>query len=122
MSPLHYFTAMLLLSKSRASDSGYDNVTGLLTVPVIESGESFVFTITLKAVTNGTLSNVVNVTSAENDTVVPPLISKRLYENCEAEGVEEVIIENGTHGRNLNADKESYWANIDMFVLNNIGN
>lgn len=59
--------------------------------------------------------------NAENDVVVPPLISKRLYENCEAEGVEEVIIENGTHGRNLEADKETYWANIDMFVLNNIG-
>ena len=59
--------------------------------------------------------------NAENDTVVPPLISKRLYENCEAEGVEEVIIENGTHGRNLQADKEAYWANVDGFILNNIG-
>lgn len=59
--------------------------------------------------------------NAENDTVVPPLLSKRLYENCEAEGVEEVLIENGTHGKNLEADKEAYWANIDMFVLNNIG-
>lgn len=59
--------------------------------------------------------------NGENDVVVPPLLSKRLYENCDAEGVEEVIIENGTHGRNLQADKESYWANIDMFVLNNIG-
>ncbi len=59
--------------------------------------------------------------NAENDTVVPPLFSKKLYENCEAEGVEEVIIENGTHGRNLEADKESYWANIDAFILNNIG-
>ncbi|WP_295113878.1 CARDB domain-containing protein [uncultured Methanobrevibacter sp.] len=62
----------------RASDSGYDNVTGLLTVPVIEAGESFVFTITLKAVTNGTLSNVVNVTSAENDTVVNSSISVKV--------------------------------------------
>ena len=59
--------------------------------------------------------------NGENDTVVPPLLSKKLYENCEAEGVEEVIIENGTHGRNLKADKESYWANVDAFILSNIG-
>ena len=41
----------------------------MLTVPLIEAGESYVFTITLKAVTNGTLTNVVNVTSNENATV-----------------------------------------------------
>lgn len=59
--------------------------------------------------------------NGETDTAVPPLVSKRLYENCDAEGVEEVIIENGTHGRNIEADKKAYWANIDSFVLNNIG-
>lgn len=59
--------------------------------------------------------------NGEDDTVVPPLLSKKLYENCEAEGVEEVLIENGTHGRNLEADKEAYWANVDAFILNNIG-
>ena len=59
--------------------------------------------------------------NGENDTVVPPLISKKLYENCEAEGVEEVIIENGAHGNNLQADKETYWANIDAFLLTNLG-
>ncbi len=59
--------------------------------------------------------------NAENDTVVPPLLSKRLYENCEAEGVEEVIISEGTHGRNIEADKDSYWSSIDAFILNNIG-
>ena len=48
--------------------TGYDSATGLLTVPLIEAGESYVFTITLKAVTNGTLTNVVNVTSNENST------------------------------------------------------
>ena len=40
----------------------------MLVVPLIEAGESYVFTITLKAVTNGTLTNVVNVTSNENST------------------------------------------------------
>ena len=30
------------------SDSGYDNATGLLTVPFIKAGESYVFTITLR--------------------------------------------------------------------------
>ena len=59
--------------------------------------------------------------NGENDTVVPPLISKKLYENCEAEGVKEVIIEGGTHGNNLKADKEAYWASIDAFLLTNIG-
>lgn len=59
--------------------------------------------------------------NGEDDVVVPPLISKRLYENCEAEGVEEVIIENGVHGRNLQADKQAYWSNVDAFILNNLG-
>ena len=53
----------------RSNATGYDSATGLLTVPLIEAGESYVFTITLKAVTNGTLTNVVNVTSNENATV-----------------------------------------------------
>lgn len=59
--------------------------------------------------------------NGENDTVVPPLISKKLYENCDAQGVEEVIIENGTHGNNLQADKAIYWAHIDAFLLDNLG-
>lgn len=59
--------------------------------------------------------------NGEDDSVVPPLLSKRLYENCEAEGVEEVLIENGTHGRNIEADEGTYWVNIDAFILNNIG-
>ncbi|WP_296881330.1 DUF11 domain-containing protein, partial [uncultured Methanobrevibacter sp.] len=53
----------------RSNATGYDSTTGLLTVPLIKAGESYVFTITLKAVTNGTLTNVVNVTSNENNTV-----------------------------------------------------
>ncbi len=59
--------------------------------------------------------------NGENDTVVPPLSSKQLYENCDADGVEELIIEGGTHGRNLEADKKTYWSNIDAFILNNLG-
>ncbi len=59
--------------------------------------------------------------NGESDTVVPPLVSKKLYENCDAEGVEEVIIEDGTHGRNIEADEVTYWANIDTFILNNLG-
>ncbi len=59
--------------------------------------------------------------NGENDEVVPPLVSKKLYENCDAEGVEEVIIEEGTHGRNIEADEETYWSSIDAFILNNIG-
>ncbi len=59
--------------------------------------------------------------NGENDTVVPPLVNKKLYENCEVEGVEEVIISEGTHGKNIEADKDSYWSSIDAFILNNIG-
>ena len=58
-----------------SSDAGYDNATGLLIVPFIKAGESYVFTITLKAVVNGTLTNVVNVTSNENDTVKTSKVS-----------------------------------------------
>lgn len=59
--------------------------------------------------------------NGENDDVVPPLLSKKLYENCDSEGVEEVIIEGGTHGENLSADELTYWSNIDAFVLNMLG-
>lgn len=59
--------------------------------------------------------------NAENDKVVPPLLSKKLYENCDSYGVEEVIIEGGTHGKNLFADEFTYWSNIDAFVLNYMG-
>ncbi|MBQ7115810.1 MAG: alpha/beta hydrolase [Clostridia bacterium] len=59
--------------------------------------------------------------NGEDDAAVPPLVSKLLYENCDAEGVEEVVIENGTHGRNLEADTDAYWENIDIFILNYLG-
>jgi uncharacterized repeat protein (TIGR01451 family) len=38
----------------RTNATGYDNKTGILIVPIIKAGESYVFTITLKALTNGT--------------------------------------------------------------------
>ena len=59
--------------------------------------------------------------NGENDMVVPPLLSKKLYENCDSDGVEEVIIEGGTHGKNLSADESTYWSYIDAFVLNYLG-
>ena len=59
--------------------------------------------------------------NGENDTVVPPLLSKKLYENCESYGTEEVIIEGGTHGRNIFADELTYWSSIDAFLLNYLG-
>ena len=52
------------------NDSAYNKATGELNVSFLKAGESYVFTITLKAVTNGTLTNVANVSCAENDTVV----------------------------------------------------
>lgn len=71
-----------------------------------------------------TLSNIklpIMFINGEDDKVVPPLVSKKLYENCEAEGVEEVIIANGNHGRNLQTNEADYWSEIDRFILNNIG-
>ncbi len=59
--------------------------------------------------------------NGENDTVVPPRLSKKLYENCEAKGVEEVIISEGVHGKNEEADPDKYWSVIDNFILNNLG-
>ncbi|MGN1316281.1 MAG: alpha/beta hydrolase [Acutalibacteraceae bacterium] len=59
--------------------------------------------------------------NGENDVVVPSIVSKKLYENCEADGVEEVIISEGTHGRNVEADATDYWSSIDSFILNNLG-
>ncbi len=47
----------------------------MLNIDLIEAGESYVFTITLKPMTNGTLTNVVNVTSNENKTVKNSTIS-----------------------------------------------
>lgn len=82
-------------------------------------GESFKNADTIKKVSDIELP--IMFINGENDKVVPPLVSKKLYENCESKGVEEVIIENGIHGRNLKADKETYWASIDAFILNNIG-
>lgn len=74
-----------------------------------------------------TIANLENIElpimfiNGENDAVVPPLLSKKLYENCDSDGIEEVIIEGGTHGKNLFADELTYWSNIDAFVLNNLG-
>ena len=59
----------------KSNATGYDNDTGLLKIPFIKAGESYVFTITFKAVINGTLTNVVNVTSNENNTVKSSKVS-----------------------------------------------
>ena len=53
-----------------SSAGDYNISSGVLNIPVIGAGDSYVFTITLKAVNNGTLTNVVNVTCSENDTFV----------------------------------------------------
>lgn len=82
-------------------------------------GVSFKNADTIKKV--GEIELPIMFINGESDTVVPPLVSKKLYENCDAKGIEEVIISEGTHGRNSEADEESYWANIDGFILNNLG-
>ena len=53
----------------KTNATGYNSKTGLLIIDLIKPGESYIFTLTLKAVTNGTLTNYVNVTCKENSTV-----------------------------------------------------
>ena len=74
-----------------SSDKGYDSATGLLTVPLIKAGESYVFTITLKAVTNGTLTNVVNVTSNENSTAKGDNVSVKVIPVVDLTVVKSVV-------------------------------
>ena len=50
--------------------TGYNSTTGILNIARLNSNQSYVFTLTLKAMTNGTLVNVVNVTCKQNSTVV----------------------------------------------------
>ncbi len=99
--------------------------SSLLTVNLLSAfaknklGESFENADTIAKLKNIELP--IMFINGEDDAVVPPLVSKKLYENCDAQGVEEVLIEKGVHGRNLQADKETYWFYIDAFILNNIG-
>lgn len=95
-------------------------VTGLTSAfSKAKIGESFKNADTVAKV--GDIELPIMFINGENDTVVPPLVSKKLYENCEADGVEEVIIAEGTHGRNVEADASDYWSKVDAFILNNIG-
>ena len=99
--------------------------SSLLTVNLLSAfaknklGESFENADTIAKLKNIELP--IMFINGEDDAVVPPLVSKKLYENCDAQGVEEVLIEKGVHGRNVQADKETYWFYIDAFILNNIG-
>lgn len=92
-----------------------------------------IISVCAKSVTSGNIKNADTVSqlnnieipimfiNGEEDAAVPPLVSKKLYENCDAEGVEEIIIETGAHGRNLEADEKAYWENVDIFILNYLG-
>ena len=53
-----------------SSDSAYDSETGILNITSLNSGESYAFDITLRAIANGTFTNIANVTCAENRTPV----------------------------------------------------
>ena len=53
-----------------SGDSAYDSETGILNITSLSPGESYVFDITLKAIANGTFTNIANVTCAENKTPV----------------------------------------------------
>lgn len=57
----------------------------------------------------------------EDDEAVPVIQSNDIFEICEAVESEQVLIQNGTHAENIYADNETYWTEIDLFILNNIG-
>ena len=54
----------------KTNATGYNSTTGILNIARLNSNQSYVFTLTLKAMTNGTLVNVVNVTCRQNNTAV----------------------------------------------------
>lgn len=57
----------------------------------------------------------------ENDEFAPISQSNDIYERCSSEVAEQVIIQEGTHARNLETDENTYWAETDAFILDNIG-
>jgi uncharacterized repeat protein (TIGR01451 family) len=65
-----------------SSEQGYDNATGVLSIPTIKAGESYTFTVTLKTlVIGGNLTNVVSVNSNENKTVVESNVTVSVYDS-----------------------------------------
>ena len=69
--------------------------------------------ITSSEIQNATVRHLKELTHMGSDRL------KRVIDFCVKHCM--VVIENGTHGRNLKADEDVYWANVDAFVLNNIG-
>lgn len=57
----------------------------------------------------------------ENDEFAPISQSNDIFEVCDSDVVDQVVIEEGTHAENLETDESTYWSEIDLFILNNIG-
>lgn len=57
----------------------------------------------------------------ENDEFAPISQSNDIFEVCDSEVVDQVIVEDGTHAKNLETDETTYWSEVDLFILNNIG-
>lgn len=57
----------------------------------------------------------------ENDEFAPISQSNDIFEVCDSDVVDQVIIEDGTHAKNLETDETTYWSEVDLFILNNIG-
>lgn len=57
----------------------------------------------------------------ENDEFAPISQSNDIFEVCPSKKVDQVVIQDGEHAKNLQTDEEKYWAEIDMFILDNIG-
>lgn len=57
----------------------------------------------------------------ENDEFTPVSQSNDVYERCMSKVARQVIIQEGTHAHNLETDESTYWAEVDAFILENIG-
>lgn len=57
----------------------------------------------------------------EEDTFVHIGQSNDIYEACQADIVEQTVIQDGIHAKNLETNESDYWGAVDMFILNNIG-
>lgn len=57
----------------------------------------------------------------EEDTFANIGQSNEIFEVCSSENVEQKVIQDGVHGKNLKTDESTYWSAVDMFILDNLG-
>ena len=84
-----------------SSNASYDNKTGILNIGTLKPGESYVFNITVRALRNGTFTNIANVTCIENKTVKEDNVAVYVAPVVNLTVTKVVDIENVTIGDNV---------------------